>query len=68
MVIKWNGSAQHTDWGLVRPGDVIDTAALGIPDSTVGPWIRDGYAVEVKQEPEPEPEARPRTAKKKANR
>ena len=68
MVIKWQKHDEHAPWGLFRVGDVIDTVARGIPDEVVGPWIRDGYAVEVTQEPEPEPEARPRTAKKKANR
>jgi len=49
MVIKWKGPAQHTDKGLVRPGDVIDTAERGIPDEAAKVWIRDGAAVEIKQ-------------------
>lgn len=53
MVIKWQGPAQHTDWGVVRPGDVIDTAARGIPDEVIGPWLRDGDAVEVKHRKAP---------------
>lgn len=48
MVIRWQGPAQHTDQGLVSPGDVIDTTGLGIPESAVSVWVRDGMAVEVK--------------------
>jgi len=33
----------------VNPGDVIDTAELGIPDAAAKVWIRDGDAAEVKQ-------------------
>ena len=47
MQIKWIGSPQHTDWGLVRTGDVIDTAARGIPAEVVSSWTRDEYAVKV---------------------
>ena len=53
MVIKWQKHDEHTDHGLFRVGAVIDTAALGIPADTVKPWIRDGYAVEVKQKKDP---------------
>ena len=49
MVIKWQGAAQHTDVGLVRAGDVIDTTTRGIPDEVATTWIRGGYAAEVKQ-------------------
>ena len=49
MVIKWKGPAQHLDRALAKPGDVIDTAELGIPDAAAKVWIRDGDAVEVKQ-------------------
>jgi hypothetical protein len=63
MIIKWQKSNQHTDYGLFRVGDVIDAAARGIPDSTIGLWIRDGFAVEEK--PKPVSELRP--AKKKTN-
>ncbi len=49
MVIRWSGAAQHTDQGLIRPGDVIDTAARGIPDEAVKVWIRNGDAVVMKQ-------------------
>ena len=49
MVIKWKGPAQHLDRVLVKPGDVIDTAELGIPDEAAKVWIRDGDAAEVKQ-------------------
>ena len=49
MVIKWKGPAQHLDRTLVKPGDVIDAAELGIPDAVAKVWIRDGDAVEVKQ-------------------
>jgi hypothetical protein len=48
MVIKWKGPAQHTDKGLVRPGEVIDTAERGLPDEAAKVWIRDGDAEEVK--------------------
>jgi len=48
MVIKWKGPAQHLDRVLVNPGDVIDTAELGIPDAAAKVWIRDGDAEEVK--------------------
>lgn len=52
MVITWKGLAQHTDRGLIRPGDVVDTAERGIPEEAVKVWIRDGDAVEVKAEPQ----------------
>ncbi len=65
MVIKWQKHDEHTDFGLFKVGDVIDTAARGIPDSVVGPWVRDGYALEAKPEPEV---AAIKPAKKKANR
>jgi hypothetical protein len=48
MVIKWKGPAQHLDRVLAKPGDVIDTAELGIPDEAAKVWIRDGDAAEVK--------------------
>lgn len=50
MVIKWQGPAQHTDVGLVSPGDTIDTAERGIPEEVAAVWVRDGMAVEVKAE------------------
>ena len=43
MVIKWKGPAQHTDRGLVKPGDVIE-----VPDEIAAVWVRDGDAEEVK--------------------
>jgi len=49
MVINWKGAAQHTDWGLISPQDVINTAERGIPDEVVKVWVRDGDAEEVKQ-------------------
>jgi len=65
MVITWKGSATHTDRGLVRPGDVIDTAERGFPGEAVKVWIRDGDAVEVKAEaPAPAP-AGPRLVRKR---
>ena len=67
MVITWQRHDEHTGFGLFRVGDVIDTAARGIPDEVVGPWIRDGYAVEVKAD-KPEPPRAARSARKKANR
>jgi len=48
MNIKWLTSNQHTEWGLFRVGDVIDTTTTGIPDEVVSSWTRDGFAVEVK--------------------
>ena len=45
MKVTWAKSDQHTEWGLFRVGDVIDTTALGIPDEVVSSWIKDGYAV-----------------------
>lgn len=48
MVIKWQGPAQHTDVGLISPGDTIDTAERGIPEEVAAVWVRDGVAVEVK--------------------
>ena len=47
MKITWVKSDQHTDWGLFRVGDVIDTAARGIPEAVVTNWTRDGFAVTV---------------------
>jgi hypothetical protein len=43
--------AQHLDRVLVKPGDVIDTAELGIPEEAAAVWIRDGDAEEVKKKP-----------------
>lgn len=51
MIIKWRGTAQHLDRVLVKPGDVIDTAELGIPDEAAKVWVRDGDAEEVKKKP-----------------
>jgi hypothetical protein len=51
MVIKWKGPAQHLDRVLVKPGDVVDTDALGIPDDAAAIWVRDGDAEEVKKKP-----------------
>ncbi len=48
MMIKWKGPAQHLDRITVKPGDVVDTAALGIPDEAAKVWIRDGDAEEAK--------------------
>jgi len=48
MNIKWLTSNQHTEWGLFRVGDVIDTTALGILPEVVSSWTRDGFAIEVK--------------------
>jgi hypothetical protein len=48
MIIKWKGPAQHTDQGLVSPGDVVDTAERGIPDDVAAVWVRDGDAEEMK--------------------
>jgi len=45
MKITWAKSDQHTEWGLFRVGDVIDTIALGIPGEVISSWIKDGYAV-----------------------
>ena len=44
MKVTWAKSDQHTEWGLFRVGDVIDTTALGIPEGVVSSWIKDGYA------------------------
>ncbi|MCJ7643294.1 MAG: hypothetical protein MUP28_02305 [Candidatus Aminicenantes bacterium] len=63
MIIKWQKSNQHTDYGLFRVGDVIDTVARGIPDEVILSWARDGFAVEEK--PKAVSELRP--AKKKTN-
>lgn len=58
MIIKWKGPAQHLDRVLVKPGDEIDTAELGIPEAAAKVWIRDGDAEEVKK---------PRAAAMKSN-
>ena len=44
MIITWAISSQHTEWGLFKVGDVIDTTEKGIPDSVVESWTRDGFA------------------------
>jgi len=48
MKITWSNSDQHTEWGLFRVGDVIDTTERGIPLEVVSSWTRDGFAIEVK--------------------
>jgi hypothetical protein len=62
MKIIWKKSDQHSDWGLLRVGDAIDTTALKIPDEVVSSWTSDGFA-EVIPEPKPESE-RPDKPKK----
>jgi hypothetical protein len=47
MKITWAKSDQHTDWGLFKVGDVIDTTEKGIADEIVTSWTRDGFAVTV---------------------
>lgn len=63
MIIKWEKSDQHTDLGLFKVGDVIDTTKRGIPDEAVLSWVRDGFAVKVKPGPEPKDESRPEKKK-----
>ena len=46
MKITWAKSDQHTEWGLFRVGEAIDTTARRIPDEVVSSWTRDGFAVE----------------------
>jgi hypothetical protein len=48
MKVTWANSDQHTEWGLFRVGDVIDTTERGIPDEVISSWTQDGFAVEVK--------------------
>jgi len=48
MNIKWATSNQHSEWGLFRVGDVIDTTELKIPAEVVTSWTRDGFAIEMK--------------------
>ena len=66
MKIIWAKSGQHTDWGLFKVGDVIDTEAvptnrgtgiLGIiPEAIVQAWIADGYAILEAPADAPKPE------------
>jgi len=64
MIIKWAKSDQHSEWGLFRVGDVIDTTERGIPDEVVSSWRRDGYAVEGLPEKAAEKPDKPKKIKK----
>jgi hypothetical protein len=64
MIIKWQKSNQHTDYGLFRVGDVIDTASRGIPDEVILSWTKDGYAVETLPEKAAEKPDKPKKIKK----
>lgn len=49
MVIKWQLHDEHTDFGLFKVGDVIETTEKRIPPEVVAIWIRAGFAVAVKE-------------------
>jgi hypothetical protein len=63
MIITWASSNQHTEWGLFKVGDVIDTTEKKIPDPVVESWTRDGFAVPEPAPVEPKPE-KPKKVKK----
>jgi len=50
MKIKWIREDQHSpDFGALTKGETIDCGARKIPDATAKSWIKDGWAVEVKE-------------------
>jgi len=57
MRFRWQKSDQHLQpvMRLLKVGDVLDSAELGISDETARAWISEGFAQRV-LEPEPFPE------------
>ena len=47
--IKWLAAPQHTEWGNLETGEVVNLSARGIPAEVAAVWVRDGHAEEVKQ-------------------
>lgn len=53
MQILWLEEKTETEWGIFRPGDLIDTKLCGIPDEHVYPMVTRGSVELINSEDDP---------------